>query len=648
MILRGLAARILLLLGGVSLTTGLAVLAALFLYLQDVLQQQLELRAQVLGNSVSAAVQAGVSQTDLQHLVRQLAQQQSVRRLLIAGTGRINQSSDPVLLGRALPSLDNPDIRRRLERSQTFNGFYIERDLLAGFLWYTQPLATLDASAPTLTLYLELDNRFDYRTFWSHIAWWHLLLAVLLAATLILCLVYPLNLWAIRPIQMLHKRVCTDPDGVSDEGEIADIALHIKCVDSMLERQHIQIKALEYQLAMTEDSLEKRIKDRTVTLEHGMEQAQSINEAKSELIDSISREIRTPMCSVVELAEQLLDTHLNDPQREATLNLQKVGAGMLSIIDDVLDYSRLESGQFTLERMVFSIRHLMGDVLALFQPLATNKDLRLHCEIAEDVPAQCKGDPARIQQILYSLLELSVNLTENGNVTASISKLAQHDRCCILNVRISDTGRGLSSEERSGLFDKPGKELRSDLPRGASGLALTLARGLIELMGGSINATGSQEVGMTYTFTLELDVVKDRLPNDNLGLGGLGETEKAGRVLLALDSLVNQTLAQKALTGAGYSVSVIVNNVDDVLEMVRSGDYDLILVDVYLVRDLTKDLVAEFRKVGCYLIALAEINDEVSAVTDLVDVILQEPFDADQLLGQISILLAHRNPLSPS
>lgn len=647
MILRGLAARILLLLAGVSLTTGLAVLAALYLYLQDVLQQQLELRAQVLGSSVSAAVQAGVSHTDLQQLVRQLSQQPAVRRVLIAGTGRINQSSDSQLLGRNLVSLDNLDIRRRLERSQTFNGFYIERDLLAGYLWYTQPLATLDTTVPALTLYLELDNRFDYRTFWSYIAWWHLLLALLLSATLILCLVYPLNLWAIRPIQMLHKRVCADPAALSDEGEIADIALHIKCVDSMLERQHIQIKALEYQLAMTEDSLEKRIKDRTVTLEHGMEQAQSINEAKSELIDSISREIRTPMCSVIEIAEQLLDTHLSEPQRESALTLQKVGASLLSIIDDVLDYSRLESGQLTLERMVFSVRHLIGDVLALFQPLATNKDLRLHCEIAEDVPAQCKGDPARLQQILYSLLELAVSLTENGNVTVSISKLAQHDRCCILNFRISDTGRGLSTEERLGLFEKPNKELRSDLPRGASGLALTICRGLIELMGGNINANGSPEVGMTYTFTLELDVVKDRLPNENLGLG-LGESEKAGRVLLALDSLVNQTLAQKALTGAGYSVSVIGNNFDDVLEMVRSGDYDLILVDVYLVRDMTRDLMVEFRKVGCYLVALAEINDEVSAVTDLVDLILQEPFDADQLLGQVSMLLAHRNPAAPS
>lgn len=624
-----LRSKIWILIGCLSIFTGTVVFTFSYFYLQAIVENNLQKTAESITHAIEVNVQYAVGDDVLQQIVYNLSKTSANPYIIIVRNKKITQSSEPQLIGLNLQSLNDPNILRRLDRAKTYNRVFWQHDENSHHIWFSKPLTTLNINTPNAILYFELDNRWDMMSLAGLLQPLHWIISAVLFAILILSLLWTLEVLIFRPIQDLHKYARSYGNDASGEGELADINFHIQYMEQLLSKQGIHVKALEHQVSAAEEGLEKRVKDRTVTLEHGMEEAQVINELKSELIASVSRQIRAPMCDMVECSEQLLDTSLGKSQLSLVKQLQSYGSNLLSVLDDVLDYTKLESNQLILQREQFSLRTQVGEVLGKFQALSDHKDLRLHCEIGEDVPASFIGDSSRVAQILYSLMDLAVTLTERGSISVYVSALSRHERQCNVMLRITDTGKGLSKEQIEQLFEPVNNELLASLPRGESGLALTLTYRLVKLMSGDIQVSGSHSMGMSYNVTVQLEVLEPTGAEEN------HESEGMKRVLLALDNIVNQTIAQQALTEQGYAVSVIGNMMDDISELLDSRHYEVLLVDTALIHSTGKDLWKQYindKLTKTLVVALADQDDQIHGITDCVHRIIHKPFTKEELI----------------
>jgi signal transduction histidine kinase/ligand-binding sensor domain-containing protein/ActR/RegA family two-component response regulator len=264
----------------------------------------------------------------------------------------------------------------------------------------------------------------------------------------------------------------------------------------------------------TKDITKNKLRERE--LREARDMAQDAAQSKSEFLATMSHEIRTPMNAVIGMTSLLRDTPVNEEQQEYIENIRISGQTLLTIINNILDYSKAESGNMKLEEHQFRIDKCIRDAIKLVKNHATQKNVTLEYQIDKNVPAYANGDETKLRQVLLNLLSNAVKFTRDGEVTVNVDLVSDKNGFIILNYAVKDTGIGIEPEKIDQLF-QPFKQVDASTTRkfGGTGLGLAISKKLIELMNGEIWVNSVLGKGSTFQFNIELQKVEKAQIEEN-------------------------------------------------------------------------------------------------------------------------------------
>ncbi len=353
----------------------------------------------------------------------------------------------------------------------------------------------------------------------------------------------------------------------------------------MLSRDITEQRLISAEIEEHRRHLENMVLQRTCELVEARDQAERLSRVKGEFLANMSHEIRTPMNGVLGMTELLSRDNLSETQRQYVATIQRSGSVLLRVIDDVLDFSRIETGRLEIDSQVFDLQEVLRDIEQLFAASAQSKGLELIIELQHGLHWVRLGDAKRMTQILFNLVGNALKFTDQGTVRVAVEQGEATTDAVVIEV--SDTGIGIPFGTQKHLFHAF-QQADSSTSRkyGGSGLGLAISRRLAQLMNGDIELESSPGKGSTFRVKLQLPraaAADDSGTLDRLVSEAAPRQNHQARVLVAEDNPVNQLVTQEMLASLGCSVQVA-DNGEQALSAYRDSFYDLVLMDLHMPR----------------------------------------------------------------